>query len=42
VRRRIVFTDIGGTLPDHRCYDWQPAAATLEALGGGWDVERLM
>ncbi len=30
--RRVVFTDLDGTLLDHDTYDWQPAAATLDEL----------
>ena len=30
--RRVVFTDLDGTLLDHDTYDWQPAASTLEEL----------
>ena len=30
--RRVVFTDLDGTLLDHDSYDWQPAAGTLDEL----------
>ena len=32
--RRVVFTDLDGTLLDHDTYDWQPAAPVLEELKG--------
>lgn len=32
--RRVVFTDLDGTLLDHDTYDWRPAASVLEELKG--------
>ena len=31
-KRKVVFTDLDGTLLDHDTYDWQPAAPVLEEL----------
>lgn len=31
--RRVVFTDLDGTLLDHDTYDWKPAAGVLAELG---------